>query len=217
MRTVLRSGSKERMVTYGQGADLVAVSREILFQPPYLRRGVSAAAHLLAHAVHDDDVPLADVVGIVAFVRIPGGLPEVLVVRIGARRAVLVVAGSGSRTVLVAAPGGIVVFGELLRRAATLDVVPHREHRAFDVIEQPGRGLVGEAVNVGDVARPDHDRIVAVQLDKRRRDHEHRHRRHDGRRNDHNKPSHARYIPARSARPAISLRPENRSNSVRPL
>jgi hypothetical protein len=63
------------MVTYGQGADLVAVSREILFQPPYLRRGVAAAAHLLAHAVHDDDVPLADVVGVVAFVRVPGSLP----------------------------------------------------------------------------------------------------------------------------------------------
>ncbi len=153
-----------RVVPHGDRAG-GGMRREVLPQPLLLGRSRVAAADLRAVAVDHDQVPLAEVVAVVALRGIAGRRAEVVEVAAGVRRAVLVVADDRARARLEAAPGRAVAVGELPGRAVFVGVVAEREDRPVDVLEQV-RGLGGgtERLAVGDVAGPDDDGVRGGRL-----------------------------------------------------
>ena len=88
-------------------------------------------------------MPSPQLVGVVALIRVPGGLAEIVEVALGFLRVVLVVAGDGLGTVLEAAPGGLVALLEVLRRALGVGRVAQGEDRAaVDATDELGGRLV---------------------------------------------------------------------------
>src|SRR5215213_10362843 len=127
----------------GEGACPPFVGGEILLEPPHLG-GAGAAAHpsLTAVAVEGNDVPPAQVVGVVALIGVSGGLAEVVVVGLGPFSVVLVVAGDGLGALLEAAPRRPVASLEVRRRAPGVGLVAQGEDRPVDATDELGSGLV---------------------------------------------------------------------------
>ncbi len=123
---VTATGAEQRLVPVRQGAG-VRVGRKVLSQPLTLRRVLAAPAGLAAVGVEHDHVPGADVVAVVALVRVPGSGAEVAVV-------------SGCTFVARVAPRPLrTVRGDVL-------VVAHR--REGDVLDPPPRQVVGLLVRL---------------------------------------------------------------------
>src|SRR5262249_55904698 len=141
VRCVDRARGPPRLVPQGEGAGLGA-GRQVRHQPLLLgrTRGVRDLG------VERDDVPGAQVVGVVALGRVTGGGTEVAVVAGGTRRVVLVVTRRGLGTCLLPprAPGRVVVGVVLRGGAAVVGVVAEGVDRTGDVVQQGGgRRLAG--------------------------------------------------------------------------
>src|SRR5437762_591831 len=103
----------------------------------------------------------------------PGGArvaAEIVEIRRGARRDVLVIAGAGPHPRLVPAPGRIETAGELRGVAVQVSGIAGDEDGPVDLVKQPAR-LLGVAaavvVAVADVARPDEDRRLPRHRSRR--------------------------------------------------
>src|SRR5438093_12884886 len=112
--------------------------REIALQP----RELSGSGGDVHPTVQGNDVPRAEVVAVVALPGLACGAPEVGEVGSGAGRVVVVNAGCGTRARLVTAPGRVVAVREVAHRPVGIGVVPGRENRAVDAVEQGRSGLV---------------------------------------------------------------------------
>jgi hypothetical protein len=156
-RVAMVARAEERVVPVGESA-FVGVGGEVLLEPAHHRRGSPASAHLLAHRVEGDYVPVASVVGVVALLGIPSRGSEVVEVARSARRIVLVVAYARLGARFVASPGGVVAGLELSVRSGAVGVVAGREDGTTDAVEQLGRGLVGGGGAVGYVPGADQHR-----------------------------------------------------------
>src|SRR5437879_10611070 len=99
---------------------------EIGAQPLLLRR----ARGLRDVAVKGDDVPVAQVVAVVALRRIARGRTEVAEIAGGPGRAVLVVAGDRPGARLVPAPGGGVAVGAPVAGPARMPALARQKKRA---------------------------------------------------------------------------------------
>src|SRR5918994_6238697 len=99
----------------------------------------------MAHRVQRDDVPVTQVVGVVAFGWVARCRAKVAEVARSTRRVVFVVARRGLCPRLMAAPGGIVAVSELGCCAGLVGVVSGGEDRARNAVEQLGGSLVARA------------------------------------------------------------------------
>ena len=122
--------------------------------------------HVPAIAVQDHDVPRAEVVAVVARLPVARRRTEVVEVRRGARRPVVVISEGRARAGPMASPRRSVALAELGERPGLVGVVSEREDRAVDPVEQLGRLLRAAAAAVGDVTRADED---GIRGDRRRR------------------------------------------------
>src|SRR5262249_35929828 len=112
-----------------------------------------ARAHIEV-AVERDDVPVAEVVAVIAAARGAGVLAEVPEVAARTGRVVIVVPGRRPRAGPVTPPGGSIVVRVVGVGAVRIGVVPGGDHRAANPVEQFRRELrAGTAA--GDVARAD--------------------------------------------------------------
>ena len=139
------------------------MTRKVGREPALLRRSCTATPGGSAVRVEDDDVPGAEVVGVVA----PPGKPEVRDRPVGSPGPVLVVPEGGARAGAKAAPR--VALGELGSRAALVDGVSEHGNRAGDPRDESRRRLVAGRAAGGDVARGD-DRLRWRQQRQGRRD-----------------------------------------------
>ena len=144
------AGAEERVMHIGERATLRARG-EIGAQPLFLRR----ARGLRDVAVEGDDVPVAQVVAVVALRGIARRRAEIAEVPRRAGRAVLVVAGDRPGARLVPAPRGVVAVGVIGARPAGIGVVARQEHGAGDRVEQVCGEGVAVAGAVCDVAGAD--------------------------------------------------------------
>src|SRR5262249_2768354 len=118
VRCVVGTGGEPRVVPVGEGARLGA-GRQVRTQPLLLCR-----PHVPGDVgVDHDDVPVAEVVRVVALGRVTGGGTEVGVVAGRASCVVFVVAGRGLGACLVPAPGRVVVGVVFREGAAVVGVV----------------------------------------------------------------------------------------------
>src|SRR5213596_3394060 len=101
-------------------------------------------------AVQGDDVPVAQVVAVVALGGIARRRAEVAEVAGGPGCVVLVVAGYRLGAGFVPAPGRVVAIGVVAARGVGVGVVPGHEHGARDGVEQvrgegvPVPGAIGD-------------------------------------------------------------------------
>ena len=137
---------------------LLRARREVRAQPLLLRR---AGVH--RHVVVDhDDVPLAQIVAVVALRRVTRRCAEVAEVPGGTRRVVLVVADRRPGAGFVSPPGGVVAGRVIGRRAILVGVVAQREHGAGNAVEQGGGRFVAARRARRDVARSDQGHRAAA-------------------------------------------------------
>src|SRR5215218_2692743 len=115
---------------------------KVVLQPSDLRRGGITTVDLLTIAVQGDDVPLAEVVAVVAFAWIAGGTSEVVEVSPRSCLHIVVIAGDGFGAVFLLAPGGLVTVGEVCRRSSRVGVITQGEDRAVYVGDQLCRSVV---------------------------------------------------------------------------
>ena len=137
---------------------LLGAVREIGLEPHLLGR-----AHVHRDVrVQGDDVPVTDVVAVVAFARCAGGRAEVVEVPGGAGGEVVVVAGDRLGARLEPAPGRIVAVLVVAARAVRIGVVARREHRAGNGVHQvrgegiPGLGTVRDISSANQHVGRDH-------------------------------------------------------------
>src|SRR6185437_16140117 len=105
------------------------------------------------------DVPGAEVIGVIALLRIAGGRAEIGEVAACARRPIVVVARGRPGPRPEPPPARVVAAGELLRGPGVVHIVSEREDRALDAIEERRGLLVAVARARSDVARTDEDGI----------------------------------------------------------
>src|SRR5947207_12256596 len=106
-------------------------------------------------AVQRHDVPVAQVVAVVALAGGPSRRAEIVEVRLGAALLVLDLAGRGAGARLMAAPGRVVALVEPIPGAVVVREVAGSEDGARDPVEQRGgRGVVAVPAR-RDVARAD--------------------------------------------------------------
>src|SRR3990170_8271044 len=114
---------------------------QVRTQPLLLWRA-NAATDEGAVAIEHHNMPATQVVAVVALSGLTSGRSEVVEVAGRPGSVVVMVASRRRRPCLMAAPGRVIVVGELGVRAGTVGVVPQREYRAWDSIQQFGRRLV---------------------------------------------------------------------------
>ncbi len=136
------------MVPVGEHTLLAPVLGQVRSQPALLRRALATPADGPAHPVEDDDVPLAEVVGVVGapsragagaeVVEVAGGSPvgRALGRRAPQPRGVLVVAGTRPR--LVPAPAAVVACADL-REARVLVLGVAQGEDGGSVAQEPAR------------------------------------------------------------------------------
>ena len=132
------------------------VEREIILQPdvlllPCRQRRVAVQGH---------DVPSAQVVAVITEAEVARVGAEVIEVRCGARRIVLVIAWTGTRAPLVPPPRFVVAVGEVRSASGGIRVVAGREDGALNAVEQSA-GRLGRSsavvIALPDVAGADED------------------------------------------------------------
>src|SRR5918998_5929504 len=96
----------------GKGTRLRVVGGEVLFEPPALGGTRTAAELLSTVAVERDDVPASQVVRVVPFVGVSGGITEVVEVGRGSSGFVLVISECWPCALLELAPGRLVALLE---------------------------------------------------------------------------------------------------------
>src|SRR5256885_7714220 len=106
-------------------------------------------------AVQYHDVPVAQVVAVVALAGGPSRRAEIVEVRLGAPLLVLDLAGRGARPRLMAAPGRVVALAEAILGAVVVREVAGGEDGAGDPVEQGGGRRVVAVPAGRDVARAD--------------------------------------------------------------
>ena len=147
------AGHEAGLVPVGERA-LLAVQRQVGAQPLHLR----ARRCDVELAVERDDVPVAQVVAVVALGWIARDSAEVTEVAWRGTVRVLVVTGYGPGTRLVTPPRGVVPLGVVGAGAHRVGVVTEGEHRAGDAVEQVGGEGIARGGAVGDIAGADEDR-----------------------------------------------------------
>ena len=140
-------------VPEGDGAS-ARVGRQIGAEPRHLRRG---GAHVDL-AVQREDVPAAEIVGVVAPPRGPRRGAEVPEIPPCSRRLIVVIAGHRTGAVAMAAPAHRVAAGVVRRGSVGVGVVPGGEHGARDFVEQVGGGLGLASAAARNVAGAHQDR-----------------------------------------------------------
>src|SRR5437660_6438426 len=139
-----RVGREEQRLVPDGELTLLGARREIAREPRHLRRERGARQIVVQH----DDVPVAQVVAVIAEPARPHPQPEVVVRRGRALDRVLVVAERGARAVAVPTPGRVVAVRVIGGGAHRVGVVAQGKHRARDGVEQLRRGL-GVGVGAG--------------------------------------------------------------------
>ena len=147
------AGHEARLVPVGERA-LLAVQRQVGAQPLHL----CSRRCDVELAVERDDVPVAQVVAVVALGWIARDSAEVTEVAWRGTVRVLVVTGYGPGTRLVTPPRGVVPLGVVGAGAHRVGVVTEGEHRAGDAVEQVGGEGIALGAAVGDIAGADEDR-----------------------------------------------------------
>ena len=145
---------EQRMVPVGERTTR-GVGGEIGAQPLHLGRRGGGRDQAGAAAIQDDDVPGAEVVAVVALLRVPGRAAEVAEVPGGVRRLVVAVAGRRLGARLVLSPARVVAGVVLRQRAVVVGGVAGREHRARDAADERRRGVVAGRLALRDVAGTD--------------------------------------------------------------
>ena len=97
------SGAESGLMPVGKHA-LAWMSGQVLPEPRALRIRIAAPANLIALRVQRDQMPGAEVVAVIALVRLAGTCAEVGVIASGARSPVLVVSGHREGDVAVRTP-----------------------------------------------------------------------------------------------------------------
>ena len=144
----MQARAEARVMHVGHGAG-DRIRCEIRSQPALLRRAALAAAGGAAVGVQDDDVPVAEVVGVVAAPREPKERDR----RVGGARPVFVVAERCSRA--PAESGPRIAVAELLCRTALVDRVAEHGNGSWDPCDERGGRLVARGAAGGDVAGRD--------------------------------------------------------------
>ena len=124
---------------------------EIAAEPLLLRRACGGRDAAVQH----HDVPVAQVVAVVALAGCPGRRAEIVEIRLRAALLVLDLARRRAGARLVAAPGGVVALVEPILGAVVVREVAGGEDRARDPIEQRGGRRVVAVPAGRDVARAD--------------------------------------------------------------
>jgi hypothetical protein len=125
---------------------------------PLLLGAARRAADVAAVRVESDQVPRAEVEGVVALARVAGGRSEVGVVAARARRLVFVIPGRGRGDGLQLSPREVVGVLELAQGAALVLLVSEREHAVgCDVDKELSRCRLLACARGGFCARPARD------------------------------------------------------------
>jgi hypothetical protein len=164
LRVAVLTGAEERVVPVGDRAECVA-RRQVGREPLALRIGLVATADLIAQAVEDHDVPVAQLVAVVALARLTSSGAEVGEVGARARGVVVMVAGRGTCPRLICSPSRVVAVRELLTSPVGVGVVAGGEHGSGNAIDEVRGLLVASTRGAnGDVACSDEHRIVSGEI-----------------------------------------------------
>src|ERR1700752_602640 len=145
------------MMPVGQDAS-VWVRCKVLPQPGLFRRTLPTAAQLLDSAVRvqNHDVPSAQVVAVITFLRFASLLAPVKEIPRRVRTVVLVITRSRFGPLLETPPGRLVAILEFLVRAFLVGKIAFREDGPRNIVDQLGGGLrSNEVATPGDISRSD--------------------------------------------------------------
>src|SRR5262249_20160088 len=92
--------------------------------------------------VEDDDVPLPQVIAVETAMARPGIPAEVVKVRHCAFCRIVVVAQRWASSLLETPPGRVIALLVVIRRPIWIGVVPSRENRPWDLVDQERGGLI---------------------------------------------------------------------------
>ena len=112
------------------------VFSEIFAQPIFLRTAPKTGVDI---TVERNDVPSANVVAVITSTGGTGIPAKVVKIRRSLESVVVVISGCGASTTTVPAPCRLVTFFEIIRSAARVGMVTHREHYAGNAVEELGR------------------------------------------------------------------------------
>ena len=131
---------------------------------PLLLRGTDGHVQI---AVEHDDVPIAQLIGVIALARVPCRDAEIVEIARRSGHVVFVVAGNRVGAPLVAPPRGRIAAAVVPRSSGGVRIVTEREYRTRDAVEQFRRRRRIPAAAGGDVPRTDKDLRRACGLDER--------------------------------------------------
>src|SRR5215471_13116506 len=136
------SAAVKRVMTEGRDAG-VSMFGQVLFQPLFLGRTLSASAHSGRHAVgiERNHVPIPKIKTVVALFRCPRPCSPIGKIGRAAAEVVFMVAGSWLGALFEAAPGRSVAIAKLQSGPAFVRQVSRREHRTGNPLNESGRGL----------------------------------------------------------------------------
>jgi hypothetical protein len=125
-------------------------------QPGFLRRAAVTATHGLdpAIGVQHHDVPVAQIVTVVAFAGGTRLRTPIFEITDGGAIVIFVTSQCGLRAVLEPAPGLLIAVPKLIGASSLVSQIPSSKDRAGNLLNQPGGGLGAlEMLAAGDVAR----------------------------------------------------------------
>ena len=96
-----------------------------------LSRTLAAPAYLLADTIENDDMPLAEVIAVIALIRVARGLAEIIVVGTRVFRLVFMIADRWAGVLFLTAPGWPLALLKLLGRASPVGIVPKGKDRGL--------------------------------------------------------------------------------------